>query len=318
MALIPKATPMVGSVANVKVPRAEQQVISKEDVELIRKLVSATKDIESPKDAQSAQKSATPKLKPPRKNQAPPNTMKSSNSAETSPETSGVPVIKHHIKTPIQKGRVVEVQKGEVIDHTQSSSDFAKLNPTPEQSRIRTMHSTQHSRRDTVGKQVMFSIVNVQRTTKPPSIHETSPHPTLSTALSSAKRKLLPYVSLRHQKADEKKEMGVGKEKLGGNIDKKELREVAHERRVNSKEAELRNTQRTEEQPLLTRDEDAVYKPPEHRSKLEERSQRQSEVGKEKSKQTLSLSESADHKAMSQLNTIQKVMDVQVAKEKKA
>ncbi|ETN68493.1 hypothetical protein NECAME_05576 [Necator americanus] len=39
MALISKATPMVGSVANVKVPRAEQRVISKEDVELIRKLV---------------------------------------------------------------------------------------------------------------------------------------------------------------------------------------------------------------------------------------------------------------------------------------
>ncbi|VDM71791.1 unnamed protein product [Strongylus vulgaris] len=39
MALIPKATPMVGSVANVHVPRAEQQVISKEDVEKIRRLL---------------------------------------------------------------------------------------------------------------------------------------------------------------------------------------------------------------------------------------------------------------------------------------
>ncbi|KJH42946.1 hypothetical protein DICVIV_11048 [Dictyocaulus viviparus] len=39
MALITKANPMVGSVANVDVPRAEQQVISKADVEIIRKLV---------------------------------------------------------------------------------------------------------------------------------------------------------------------------------------------------------------------------------------------------------------------------------------
>ncbi|KAK6044146.1 Bestrophin [Cooperia oncophora] len=39
MALIKQANPMIGSVANVNVPRDEQQVISKDDVEMIRKLL---------------------------------------------------------------------------------------------------------------------------------------------------------------------------------------------------------------------------------------------------------------------------------------
>ncbi|CAJ0593764.1 unnamed protein product [Cylicocyclus nassatus] len=42
MALLPKATPMVGSVAHVHVPRAEQRIISKEDLEKIRKLLGPT------------------------------------------------------------------------------------------------------------------------------------------------------------------------------------------------------------------------------------------------------------------------------------
>ncbi|EYC37475.1 hypothetical protein Y032_0787g2345 [Ancylostoma ceylanicum] len=165
MALIPKATPMVGSVANVKVPRAEQQVISKEDVELIRKLVgpkfgrrfadyvarnkpsegisdekltvehhvtptieqhSAPRDIESPKDTHAPPTSATPMMKPLMKSQPPPKTLKSSKSTNASPETSSHPPIRHHVK----------MQKTEGIDQTQSSSDFTKLNPTPEPSRM--------------------------------------------------------------------------------------------------------------------------------------------------------------------------------------
>ncbi|EYC37426.1 hypothetical protein Y032_0792g2375 [Ancylostoma ceylanicum] len=106
---------------------------------------------------------------------------------------------------------------------------------------------------------------------------------------------------LQYKKAGEKKEIGLEKEKMWGNKDK---------------EVEMRNTQMTEEQPLLAETEAARYKPLEHRSKLEERSKKQDEAAKERKR--LSLSESAENKAISQLNTTQMVMDVQVAKEKKA
>ncbi|PIO69424.1 hypothetical protein TELCIR_08747 [Teladorsagia circumcincta] len=47
MALIKQANPMVGSVANVNVPRDEQQVITKEDVEMIRKLLKGISVVKS-------------------------------------------------------------------------------------------------------------------------------------------------------------------------------------------------------------------------------------------------------------------------------
>lgn len=110
-------------------------------------------------------------------------------------------------------------------------------------------------------------------------------------------------VASKYKNAEAKREVGVEVPKIVSSGGKNELKGLAVKTRMKGKDAEMRSTQKTEEQPLLAEDVTLTYKPldvPDKNSRFK----KQNEEQKGKSMQpTPSGPTPAHRKAMSHFNT---------------
>ncbi|KAK6729901.1 hypothetical protein RB195_006761 [Necator americanus] len=250
MALISKVTPMVGSVANVKVPRAEQRVISKEDVELIRKLVgpkfgrrfadyvARNRQVEKNEKREQASESL--------KGTTITTTPVSQDRRDGSRKSRAVSrtCISHEASKKVKEDMNPWIGD---LDATQSSS-VRKQKPTPEPSRIRTVLSTQRSKEDLSGDYLARarslqpaptpSFPYSNNVVGPPDANVSKPTPFLDP-------------SFQNKNIDMKKEKPTEKSKSKSDIIKG-----------------LKSTQRTMEKSYIREDNEGVSKSTERKNKI--------------------------------------------------